>query len=131
MVEKHKCPDVIPNPQAVQYVQNDRGFPMKQHNCNPYVNLMDNKGLLIVGQQLYADSDKAVCEEDGEEPGLLRQILRPGTHHPLRTILSPIPEEKFDTNAPSEQTAQNQQALSDCCDCKYFKLKLMLYQIMR
>lgn len=52
---KHKCPDAIPNPKAVQYVRNDRGTPMKLDN-NYYVNLMNNKGLLIVDQQLYADS---------------------------------------------------------------------------
>ncbi|KAH9319765.1 hypothetical protein KI387_021534 [Taxus chinensis] len=49
-----KCPDAIPNPKAVQYVRNDRGTPMKLDN-NYYRNLMDNKGLLIVDQQLYAD----------------------------------------------------------------------------
>uniref|UniRef100_A0A0D6QT46 Peroxidase n=1 Tax=Araucaria cunninghamii TaxID=56994 RepID=A0A0D6QT46_ARACU len=51
---KKKCPDPIPNPKAVQYVRNDRGTPMKLDN-NYYRNLMDNKGLLIVDQQLYAD----------------------------------------------------------------------------
>ncbi|KAH9307255.1 hypothetical protein KI387_035166, partial [Taxus chinensis] len=49
-----KCPDAIPNPKAVQYVRNDCGTPMKLDN-NYYRNLMDNKGLLIVDQQLYAD----------------------------------------------------------------------------
>ena len=51
---KWKCPDAIPNPKAVQYVRNDRGTPMKLDN-NYYRNLMENKGLLIVDQQLYDD----------------------------------------------------------------------------
>lgn len=50
----HKCPDVIPDPKAVQYVRNDRGTPMVLDN-NYYRNILDNKGLLIVDHQLAAD----------------------------------------------------------------------------
>lgn len=46
-----KCPDPIPDPKAVQYVRNDRGIPMKRDN-NYYRNLLDNKGLMLVDQQL-------------------------------------------------------------------------------
>ncbi|KAL0310719.1 UNVERIFIED_CONTAM: Peroxidase 42 [Sesamum angustifolium] len=67
----HKCPDAIPDPKAVQYVRNDRGTPMKLDN-NYYRNILDNKGLLIVDHQLATDKrDKAICQENGQEPRLL------------------------------------------------------------
>ncbi|PKA63727.1 Peroxidase 42 [Apostasia shenzhenica] len=49
-----KCPDSIPDPKAVQYVRNDRGTPMKLDN-NYYLNILDNKGLLLVDHQLAHD----------------------------------------------------------------------------
>ncbi|CAI9756600.1 unnamed protein product [Fraxinus pennsylvanica] len=43
----HKCPDAIPEAKAVQYVRNNQGTSMKLDN-NYYLNILDNKGLLIV-----------------------------------------------------------------------------------
>lgn len=50
----HKCPDAIPDPKAVHYVKNDRGILMKLDN-NYYLNILDNKGLLIVDHRLATD----------------------------------------------------------------------------
>ncbi|KAG5620641.1 hypothetical protein H5410_005859 [Solanum commersonii] len=49
-----KCPYSIPDTKAMQYVRNDRGTPMKLDN-NYYRNILDNKGLMLVDQQLAVD----------------------------------------------------------------------------
>ncbi|KAK8971272.1 Peroxidase 42 [Platanthera guangdongensis] len=49
-----KCYDPLPDPKAVQYVRNDRGTPMKLDN-NYYVNILENKGLLMVDHELAHD----------------------------------------------------------------------------
>ncbi|GLJ51750.1 hypothetical protein SUGI_1099800 [Cryptomeria japonica] len=51
---KGRCPTPNPDPEAVAYSRNDRGTPMKFDN-NYYNNLMKNKGLLVVDQQLHFD----------------------------------------------------------------------------
>ncbi|KAK4710001.1 hypothetical protein R3W88_004514 [Solanum pinnatisectum] len=49
-----KCPYSIPDSKAMQYVRNDKGTPMKLDN-NYYRNILDNKGLMLVDQQLAVD----------------------------------------------------------------------------
>ncbi|GLJ51749.1 hypothetical protein SUGI_1099790 [Cryptomeria japonica] len=51
---KGRCPTTNPDPEAVVYARNDRGTPMKFDNSY-YKNLMKNKGLLVVDQQLLLD----------------------------------------------------------------------------
>ncbi|KAH0717038.1 hypothetical protein KY290_013591 [Solanum tuberosum] len=49
-----KCPYSIPDTKAMQYVRNDRGTPLKLDN-NYYRYILDNKGLMLVDQQLAVD----------------------------------------------------------------------------
>lgn len=51
---KGRCPTPIPDPTAVQYSRNDRETPMILDN-NYYKNLLKNKGLLMVDQELASD----------------------------------------------------------------------------
>eukprot|EP01018_Ginkgo_biloba_P005750 Gb_11541 [translate_table: standard] len=51
---KGRCPTPKPDPAGVVYARNDRGTPMKFDN-NYYKNLIANKGLLRVDQQLASD----------------------------------------------------------------------------
>eukprot|EP01018_Ginkgo_biloba_P015839 Gb_10720 [translate_table: standard] len=51
---KGRCPTPNPDPEEVLYARNDRGTPMKFDN-NYYKNLIANKGLLLVDQQLLSD----------------------------------------------------------------------------
>ncbi|WMV52344.1 hypothetical protein MTR67_045729 [Solanum verrucosum] len=51
---KTRCPSPQPDPKAVEYARNDHVNPMVWDNLY-YKNIMSNKGLLIVDQQLVSD----------------------------------------------------------------------------
>ncbi|XP_009601140.1 peroxidase 21-like [Nicotiana tomentosiformis] len=51
---KGRCPFPNPDPKAVEYARNDRVTPMVLDNVY-YKNILSNKGLLIVDQQLVSD----------------------------------------------------------------------------
>lgn len=51
---KTRCPSAEPDPKAVEYARNDHVNPMVWDNLY-YKNIMSNKGLLIVDQQLVSD----------------------------------------------------------------------------
>ncbi|KAJ7972426.1 Peroxidase [Quillaja saponaria] len=51
---KGRCPTANPDPEAVLYARNDRETPMILDNYY-YKNLLKNKGLLIIDQQLTSD----------------------------------------------------------------------------
>ncbi|KAF3442863.1 hypothetical protein FNV43_RR16781 [Rhamnella rubrinervis] len=53
---KGRCPTPYPDPNAVLYARNDRETPMILDNFY-YKNLLKNKGLLLVDQQLTSDSE--------------------------------------------------------------------------
>ncbi|KAG8376530.1 hypothetical protein BUALT_Bualt09G0073000 [Buddleja alternifolia] len=51
---KGRCPSPYPNPNAVEYARNDRETPMVLDNMY-YKNIMSQKGLLVVDQELVSD----------------------------------------------------------------------------
>ncbi|XP_051130481.1 peroxidase 21 [Andrographis paniculata] len=51
---KVRCPSPEPDPKAVEYARNDRATPMVLDNMY-YKNILNNKGLMIVDQQLVSE----------------------------------------------------------------------------
>lgn len=51
---KRRCPNPIPDPNAVEYSRNDLQTPMILDNMY-YKNIMNNMGLLVVDQQLLSN----------------------------------------------------------------------------
>ncbi|XP_059646903.1 peroxidase 21 [Cornus florida] len=51
---KRRCPTPVPDPKGVEYARNDRETPMVLDNMY-YKNLLNNKGLLLIDQQLTTD----------------------------------------------------------------------------
>lgn len=51
---KTRCPTPNPDPEAVVYARNDRETPMILDNMY-YKNLLNNKGLLLIDQQLVSN----------------------------------------------------------------------------
>lgn len=59
---KRRCSDPNPDPKAIEYARNDLETPMVIDNMY-YKNLLSNKGLLLVDQQLVLDNSTAPLVE--------------------------------------------------------------------
>ncbi|XP_047940649.1 peroxidase 42-like [Salvia hispanica] len=92
---EQRCPHRIP--EAVQYVRNDRGAPMKLDN-NYYRNILDNKGLIIVDRLLATDErtkpyvEKMAMSQDYFFMEFARAIALLAENNPLTGIQHEIQE---------------------------------------